>query len=507
MALQEVWALSEQPSGKYLTAVMGNTLERLIRFNELGPIHSRVSDAMLDELRSMSAATIDRHLKPHRDAHHPQALGTTKPSHILHSSIPVRTTMDDPPPGPGFYELDTTAHCGHTTKGEYLHTLTATDPVTGWTLIHAIRNNTHINIKAGMDWIQQHSPAPIAGMDFDGTPLSRQRINRRIDGTRTTPSRIPRVGEDGFPPAAGSADRVPIRSVEVMISVRNVHRFFGDKHVLKDVSFDIRPGLMTGFVGGNGAGKTTTMRIILGVLAANEGQVLVDGQTMNADQRATIGYMPEERGLYPKMKIIDQLVYLAQLHGSDAAEARRYGLELLERLQLNGKPTDTLESLSLGNQQRVQIAAALIHRPNALVLDEPFSGLDPDSVDITVDVLREVAATGAPVLFSSHQLDVVERLCDQLVIISRGEIRANGTRAELQAANTSNEWELETNTDTGWVRDIVPVVEFDGGYVRFQAPDEETANRVLVAALERGTVSNFQRVTRSLHEIYKEMAQ
>ena len=167
MALQKVWALQEQPSGKYLTAVMGDTLERLIRFNELGRIHSRVSDALLDELRSMSAATIDRHLKPHRDAHHPQALGTTKPSHILHSSIPVRTTMDDPPPGPGFYELDTTAHCGHTTKGEYLHTLTATDPVTGWTLIHAIRNNTHINIKAGMDWIQQHSPVPIAGMDFD----------------------------------------------------------------------------------------------------------------------------------------------------------------------------------------------------------------------------------------------------------------------------------------------------------------------------------------------------
>ena len=273
-----------------------------------------------------------------------------------------------------------------------------------------------------------------------------------------------------------------------MISVRNVHRFFGDKHVLNDVSFDIRPGLMTGFVGGNGAGKTTTMRIILGVLPAN-------------------GYMPEERGLYPKMKIIDQLVYLAQLHGSDAAEARRYGLELLERLQLNGKPTDTLESLSLGNQQRVQIAAALIHRPSALVLDEPFSGLDPDSVDITVDVLREVAATGAPVLFSSHQLDVVERLCDQLVIISRGEIRANGTRAELQAANAGNEWDLEMNADTGWVRDVVPVVEFDGGYVRFQAPDEETANRVLAAALERGTVHTFGRVTRSLHEIYKEMAQ
>ena len=192
-----------------------------------------------------------------------------------------------------------------------------------------------------------------------------------------------------------------------MISVRNVHRFFGDKHVLKDVSFDIKPGLMTGFVGGNGAGKTTTMRIILGVLAATEGQVLLDGEPITADQRASIGYMPEERGLYPKMKVIDQLVYLAQLHGVPADEAKRYSLALLGRLNLQGKPTDTLESLSLGNQQRAQIAAALVHRPAALILDEPFSGLDPDAVDLTVQVLRDIADTGAPVLFSSHQLDVV----------------------------------------------------------------------------------------------------
>ena len=292
-----------------------------------------------------------------------------------------------------------------------------------------------------------------------------------------------------------------------MISVRNVHRFFGDKHVLKDVSFDIKPGLMTGFVGGNGAGKTTTMRIILGVLAATEGQVLLDGEPITADQRASIGYMPEERGLYPKMKVIDQLVYLAQLHGVPADEAKRYSLELLGRLNLQGKPTDTLESLSLGNQQRAQIAAALVHRPAALILDEPFSGLDPDAVDLTVQVLRDVADTGAPVLFSSHQLDVVERLCDELVIISDGEVRANGTRAELLTMDTSNDWELQMNGDTGWVRDAgVQVVEFDGGYVRFQTYAESTANRILSEAMARSTVTKFGRVTRSLHEIYKEMA-
>ncbi|WP_196717338.1 ABC transporter ATP-binding protein [Actinomyces trachealis] len=291
-----------------------------------------------------------------------------------------------------------------------------------------------------------------------------------------------------------------------MISVRNVHRYYGEKHVLKDVSFDVHPGMMTGFVGGNGAGKTTAMRIILGVLAAQRGQVLVDGAPITADQRAAIGYMPEERGLYPKMKVIDQLVYLARLHGLEAADARSHGLELLERLQLKGDPTDTLESLSLGNQQRVQIAAALVHRPAALILDEPFSGLDPESVDATVQVLREYAAAGAPVLFSSHQLDVVERLCDRLVIIREGEIRAAGTRAELLEAATTNEWEMETGSDTGWVGDTgTEVLEYDGGYVRFRAADVDAANRVLAEALQRGTVTVFRRVTRSLHETYKEM--
>lgn len=167
VVLQEVWALAGQPSGKYLAAVMNDTLERLVRFNELGRVAARASDRVLEEVRSMSAATIDRYLKPHRDARHPQALGTTKPSHILRSSIPVRTAMDGLPPGPGFYELDTVAHCGHSTQGEYLRTLTATDPVIGWTLIRAIRNNAHKNVRAGMDWLRRASPVPIVGMDFD----------------------------------------------------------------------------------------------------------------------------------------------------------------------------------------------------------------------------------------------------------------------------------------------------------------------------------------------------
>jgi len=290
-----------------------------------------------------------------------------------------------------------------------------------------------------------------------------------------------------------------------MIRLTAINRSFGDHRVLKDVSFDVKPGLMTGFVGANGAGKTTTMRIILGVLEADSGAVEVDGAPITRDYRAKIGYMPEERGLYPKMRVIDQLVYLGQLRGLSVTDARNKGNNILERLGLGERSRDNLEELSLGNQQRAQIAAALVHDPIALVLDEPFSGLDPVAVDTTLEVLREVAQTGAPVLFSSHQLDLVERLCDEIVIICDGAITAQGSRDELLRSVAEPEWELETTTDTGWVRQMgVDVTEFDAGYVRFRAKTAEEAGTVLAAAQERGTVHSFGPVHHTLHDIFKE---
>ncbi|GAB2605808.1 ABC transporter ATP-binding protein [Pseudactinotalea suaedae] len=292
-----------------------------------------------------------------------------------------------------------------------------------------------------------------------------------------------------------------------MISLRGIDRSFGNHQVLHDVSFDVAPGRMTGFVGANGSGKTTTMRIILGVLAPSAGSVEVDGVPMGAGYRSRIGYMPEERGLYPKMSLIDQLVYLGELHGLTAADARRRGTDLLERLGLGERLTDTLEALSLGNQQRAQIAAALVHDPIALILDEPFSGLDPMAVETTLEVLRDVADAGAPVLFSSHQLDLVERLCDDLVIISEGRVRASGSREDIRARHSSPEWTLVTTADTGWVRGVpgVEVVEFDGGHVRFRAASAEQADTVLRQAVERGSVLSFSPLNRPLTEIFAEV--
>lgn len=294
---------------------------------------------------------------------------------------------------------------------------------------------------------------------------------------------------------------------ESMLELDDVTKRYGDRLALDAVTFTVGDGRLTGFVGGNGAGKTTTMRIILGVLAADGGRVSLDGSALTAADRRRFGYMPEERGLYPKMKVLEQAVYLARLHGWAPAAARRNASELLERLGLGERLDDTIESLSLGNQQRAQIAAALVHRPEVLVLDEPFSGLDPIAVETVQAVLADAAAGGVPVLFSSHQLDIVERLCDDLVIIAGGRIAASGARDALRAAHGSERWELLTDGDTGWLRDRpgIAVAEFDGGWAVFEAESDAARQAVLAEAVTRGEVVSFTREHTTLAQIFKEV--
>lgn len=292
-----------------------------------------------------------------------------------------------------------------------------------------------------------------------------------------------------------------------MLEIRQINKSYGTHQVLKDVEFEVAPGRLTGFVGGNGAGKTTTMRIILGVLAPDSGEVLLNGAPLRPGGRRSFGYMPEERGLYPKMKVLEQLVYLARLHGLSASAAQRNGETLLEQLGLTERAGDTVESLSLGNQQRAQIAAALCHDPQVLVLDEPFSGLDPMAVEVVVGVLKERAASGVPVLFSSHQLDIVERLCDDLVIIADGQIRAAGSRESLRTAHATLRYEVLFSSDAGWLRSVpgVTILEFDGGYALFEVDTPATAQRVLREALANGDVANFSPRQPSLAQIFKEV--
>ena len=296
------------------------------------------------------------------------------------------------------------------------------------------------------------------------------------------------------------------------ITVEGLTRRFGDLTAVDHVDFSVEKGLMTGFVGGNGAGKTTTMRMIMGVLGISEGRVLWgDRPITTADQRA-IGYMPEERGLYPKQKVLDQLIYLGQLKGLSRQAARGSVTDLLERLGLAERTDDTVESLSLGNQQRVQIAAALMIEPAALILDEPFSGLDPDAVDSMADLLREHTARGVPVLFSSHQLDLVDRLCDRLVILAGGRVRAIGTPAELRGGAPGRHRLVATH-DAGWVRDVpgLTAVDVDGPTAIIDLPAEAERDRehvlseVLAEGLRRGGVTELSPIVPPLSEVYREV--
>ena len=288
-------------------------------------------------------------------------------------------------------------------------------------------------------------------------------------------------------------------------------RRFGERTVVDDVSFDVPRGLLTGFVGGNGAGKTTTMRMIMGLLGLHGGEVMWNDRPITDADRRRFGYMPEERGLYPKQQVLSQLVYLGELSGLPAATARRSAIDHLDRFGLGDRAGDRVEKLSLGNQQRVQIIAALMNHPAALILDEPFSGLDPQAVDSMVDLLREETAREIPVLFSSHQLDLVEQLCDHLVVLARGRVVAQGTVEELRSRGPER-LRLVTDHDAGWVRDLrgLHVVDVDGPVALLELAggggDADGVRRTLLnEGLERGQVRELARVTTPLAEIYREV--
>lgn len=291
------------------------------------------------------------------------------------------------------------------------------------------------------------------------------------------------------------------------LDIDHLSKRYGDVVALREMTFDVRAGELFGFVGSNGAGKTTTMRIVLGVLAADAGEVRWDGGPLTLETRRRIGYMPEERGLYPKMKVADQLVYLARLRGLSPARAARSVDEWLERLGVAGRRDDEVQKLSLGNQQRVQLAAALVHDPAILVLDEPFSGLDPVAVDVMSTVLRDKRHEGIPVVFSSHQLDLVERLCDRVGIVSSGQMVACGPVDELRTGGTERLVVDAPDAPDGWAAGL-PGVTVRGGEgtrsVLELAPGADD-QAVLRAALATGRVREFARRRPTLTELFRDV--
>lgn len=287
------------------------------------------------------------------------------------------------------------------------------------------------------------------------------------------------------------------------LQLDNLTKSYGNRKVLDGVAFEVAAGEVFGFVGSNGAGKTTTMRIVLGVLAADAGEVRWGGHPIGLDDRRRIGYMPEERGLYPKMHVREQLQYLARLHGLSPAAAKKSAEAWAERLGVAERLGDEVQTLSLGNQQRVQLAAALVHDPELLVLDEPFSGLDPIAVDVMSSVLRERAAAGVPVIFSSHQLELVERLCDRVGIIKAGRMVTAGSIADLRATEHPR-WTVVGPTDATWLAAVpgARMLQQDGDRAVVEALSQDGQD-VLRAALAAGPVREFAPARPSLTELYR----
>jgi ABC-2 type transport system ATP-binding protein len=297
-----------------------------------------------------------------------------------------------------------------------------------------------------------------------------------------------------------------------VLEVDGLVRTYGPIRALDGMTFAVEPGTVTGFLGPNGSGKTTTMRAIFGLTALDAGEVRWDGRRVDRRARARFGYLPEERGLYPTMKVLDQLRYLGRLRGLSGDDATIEAERWLGDLGLLERRADNLEDLSLGNQQRVQLIGALIHRPDVLILDEPFSGLDPVAVDALSKVLIAEARRGATVLFSSHQLDLVEDLCERAVVVDHGRVVAAGTIDSLTAGTDPVlEVAVPADPDGHWADaitdDTARVTRISGGRVRIAlAPGSgspaDRAAPVLDAARAAGPIGHFAFERRSLAEVF-----
>jgi len=293
-----------------------------------------------------------------------------------------------------------------------------------------------------------------------------------------------------------------------MLQLTGLSKRFGAVVALDGCSFVVAPGRMLGFLGPNGAGKTTAMRSIFGLVALDSGDVSWRGEPIDDRTRRTFGYMPEQRGLYPRMKVRDQLEYLGELHGMKASAARKATDHWLEEFGLTDRAQDRLEQLSHGNQQRIQLAAALVFDPDLLVLDEPFSGLDPLGVQSLGSVLKRQAAAGKTVVFSSHQLDLVEDLCDDVAIINEGQIVLSGEVNDIKQRAHQRRVELHVaGSDGSWVPDsrLIASSSVQGERVVLVVDQTFPIEELVSLAARSGQVTHVSFEAPSLSEVFLEV--
>ena len=291
--------------------------------------------------------------------------------------------------------------------------------------------------------------------------------------------------------------------------VEHVNKWFAQNHVIKDLSMEVREGSIFGFLGPNGAGKTTTMRMILDIIRPDSGRITWNGKDVREVPRRNWGYLPEERGLYPKVEVEDQLVFLARLNGLSKSAAREQLDEWLERFQITEYRKMKVEELSKGNQQKIQFLATILHDPLILIMDEPFSALDPINANLLKEALLEMHRRGKTMIFSTHQLEQVEELCEDVLIIDKGQTIIQGSVREVKRQHGRNVARLKLDNDPEalWLDTLegVQVTKRRQDYIEMQIPSNLNPNLIVEEALRHGgIISRFELTEPSLTDIFIE---
>jgi ABC-2 type transport system ATP-binding protein len=295
--------------------------------------------------------------------------------------------------------------------------------------------------------------------------------------------------------------------VTLALEIRNVVKRYGSFTAVNDVSFTVFPGRIFGFLGTNGAGKTTTMRMILDILRPDSGSITWNGTSNIQVPRRDFGYLPEERGLYPRMPVDEHLLFLARLYGADADQARRDLDEWLERLDITENRKKRIEQLSKGNQQKIQFLAAILHDPTILILDEPFSGLDPVNAEQMRGAFLELRDRGKTIIFSTHQLNDAQQLCHDVAIIHRGNLLISGEVASVRRSTGTQvvRFAIAGDREIAWLPQMpgVTIVNRNEEFIEFNVPDEAAARAVLTEAVRRGApVVRFEIDYPSLNDVF-----
>lgn len=288
------------------------------------------------------------------------------------------------------------------------------------------------------------------------------------------------------------------------MQLERITKQFGEKTAVNGISIDVKEGEIFGLLGGNGAGKTTTMRMVLGIIYPDQGQILWKGKPFDTEKRRHMGYLPEERGLYPKVKVSEQLLYLAELHGVPRKEADRRLKDWLERFQVPENYNKKVEELSKGNQQKIQFIAAVLHDPDILILDEAFSGLDPVNAELLKATVTDLRNQGKTILFSSHRMADVEELCENICILDKSNMVLKGNLREIKNSFPKERVILETEGAVSGLERIEGVTSVgptERGY-DIRISNVAAGKAILTTAMQQAAVTRFQIVEPTLHEIF-----